>query len=483
LALRFNEVVPINCVIGYLDISPPAASCVFAVGGIGLDAVFSAALEPVALNLTFQYDWSAARRLSQDATRLAVSPDDLETALATLLQDSKSTSSIGVIITNECSLDQDAFGMMFDNDGIHGSTIGPRRGIALFMNSIGNQAQANNLTDDQLNTFVSYVLLHELGHAFNLWHLRNSGTIMDPTIRPLPFTDPDNCKPGAHMVSFDEAHREFLRRLDGQQPQYVLPGGCKFGDRPGITVIDDSAFGRARASSAPLQLAIALSHETFTCYEPVEMSVVVALASGSVAVPVPTIDPAYEALAIDIMGRDGVWRSFRPLFRFCHEGSPISITPGALVSRDIPIWRESGGCTSDAPGRYSIRARLHIDHYMLMSNVVDCDVVRSNHWGAYPSILKPPLARDDTQTALLYGTDWKRSVHRDRLLTSAMVRTDDPTSSSLLYAAGTSALRRSGKTGDTGERRHAAHWLEAAEKEHAVTTARRLKIVELLQTL
>lgn len=345
-------------------------------------------------------DGSAAIDLAIDTSRrhslsaqpgIGVDDAELQDALASLLgAGGTAHGSLGLILADVYRPMPDAYGFMFDLDE-HQPAFGPRQGCAVFLDKIETVIKAANKSDADFRDLVAYTAVHEIGHAFNLWHVDNAPSFM-------------TTYPGADFqqaCTFVPEEMAYLRHaVDASNASYVLPGGSAFGERGPI---GDSGGGQPYLVAKPLPLAlqIGLSHESFWQFEPVELDVQLSVTDPtSAALDIPNvIDPGYPHFVIWITRPDGERHRYRPSVRFCGSPLRLEVTPERPFRRDISLFRQSGGYMFNAAGRHLVQAELRLGPgQVIQSNIVECEVRRadgdSSSYAALRALLEDRQAMD-----------------------------------------------------------------------------------------
>lgn len=353
-------------------------------------SVFLQASGAAALDVAL--DWSRRGTVAQIPHFNAVSVADLSGALVKLLAGAKQPA-VGLLLADFFEPDPDQYGAMFELDGQ--DPLGPRQGCAIFAGGIQAALESAGRGNDPnaLLEFIAYTAMHEIGHAFNLWHVEGS------YMRPFPHPE----SPGPY--GFVDKQQQYLAlAANPSDERFVLPGhgSSNYGERPdGWSGLDDSNpfAGPGGRSRSPV-FRIDLSHQSFYSFEPVELDVCLSLPRGvkrSIEVP-NEIDPGYDGFQIWITVPSGERRRYRAFTRFCRSNGKRTVSAKQPYRRDISLFRESGGSTFRVAGRHSIQVAFRISSKRtLWSNVVTCEVKSadwtSNKWRQARELLESPEAR------------------------------------------------------------------------------------------
>jgi hypothetical protein len=423
-------------------------------------------------------DWSR-RDIAVPWPDFGVDDGKLQEALALVMAAGPPTtdSQIGLILANFYSPVGTVYGYMFDLDMLS-SQIGARQGCALFLRQIQNATGAD---EQSFRERVGFVAAHELGHAFNLWHVEALSFMKRPPN--------DNI---ADACSFVKDHQDYLKQAaHPDEAHFVLPSAdaSAFGTRvPGHgfpSGTDDSYF--MQRQDTPLKLQIALSHKKFWHFEPVELELELSLSDAKAAsITVPEeMDPGYARFEIWITRPDGERHRFRPQRRHCGNPRTMTITHDRPFHRDISIFRQAGGYTFPMVGRYSVEVRLHFfGGEPLVSNAVECEVL-----AAEPEV----TAYRDARAVLASTTATKLLRYRSRLPHRADVAQlrryaeANPTTASaaaIAYSLGSVFLKTAALTADTGVagdlRGHGLLLLQSVADHPLLGTHRRQILTDML---
>jgi hypothetical protein len=341
-------------------------------GGNSLGSYFQQQSGNALLDVVF--DWNFRDYFSKDGIETeGVNTDHLMQALSKLFETAGPTLNpgLGLLICNQFAQAPSQFGLMFDYDGQDGS-FGPRQGFAVFIAAI-KAAMPNETEPSALSEFIGYTVVHELGHAFNLWHVEDNSIMQ-------PHPDPATVLNGTYK--FNDTHAHYLSlAAETDEADYVLPGHGRepFGTRaPGFPSEHDDSFAGPQENNSGISFKIGLSHNSFWSFEPVELDVKLSISDkklDSISVP-NEIDPGYPSFHIWVTRPDGERFRFRSQVHFCRPNGLLTITPDKPFMRDIAIFRQHDSYTFTMPGQYKVQASLRIQPgRFLMSNTVKCEVL------------------------------------------------------------------------------------------------------------
>jgi hypothetical protein len=386
---------------------------------------------------------------------------------------------VGLFLTDSYESDDILpYGMMFDAVGRDGS-FGPRQGCAVFLDSI---APAVGGAGDKLNEFVAFSALHELGHAFNLWHI-GGDSIMQPSPSPNAM---GSCK-------FDPLHTTYLARAaDTLVGKDVMPGGSNFGDRPsdcGAPPGSDSPFESAAKTSPQFGLTIKLSHEAFWAFEPIEMELKLSLKEGkqkTIELP-KELDPAFEGFQIWLTNPRGERRIFSSDVRICQSNAKMVLEEGKPFRRDVSLLRELGHATFSFPGAYEVQVVIRLpDGKIVRSNVARCKIKPPEHDRTAWEAARKALYKPSVQRLFRYKRTAPPEIDVKAMLAVA-AHSSDVTASMIHYALGKTFARKMNRPGQERKkqtlRKSAAAQLERALKIGNLGVHRRAVTTELLSKL
>ncbi|HEY5853551.1 MAG TPA: hypothetical protein VIW24_05725 [Aldersonia sp.] len=262
------------------------------------------------------------------------------------------------------------FGIMFDDDAV------PREGSVGFADAtLGNsaiiEAGARNRPLDEVPAAFLRTLVHEAGHALNLFHPKHDvhappiGTeIMNQTGDVMGFATVTNPYPRNATFAFAEHDR--LSLIHSPDPQ-VRPGWKPFGWghgslSAGLPVPAD-AMGLVNADDAEgLLLELQLPPEVFVGEYAV--AVVVLTNTGDAPREVTTrFNLAEGDLRLLHVLPDGAVEQVRDVVLACGPRPTTTLAPGAAISARMQVFFTSEGVTFDQPGTHRLRAELDIDEF------------------------------------------------------------------------------------------------------------------------
>ncbi len=260
------------------------------------------------------------------------------------------------------------FGVMFDDDTV------PREGAVGFADAtLNNDSRidptAQNQALNNVPTAFMRTLVHEAGHAFNLFHPKHDihmpaiGTeIMNQTGDVIGFASSTNTYPGNASFVFSEHDRTSL--IHAPDPQ-VRPGWKNFGwghgslsaglpapvDVSGLNT-GDSADGLELTVRMPGQAFVGeyLTAEvtlTNTGDSPRQVTSLLTLAEGDL-VFLRTSPGGEVDHVLDIAVGCGP----RPL---------VLLQPGESISNHVQVFFTNQGVTFTTPGRHTVVAQLEVD--------------------------------------------------------------------------------------------------------------------------
>lgn len=274
------------------------------------------------------------------------------------------------------------FGVMFDDDTV------PREGAVGFADAtLGSDANiaagARNQPLNNVPAAFLRTLIHEAGHAFNLFHPKHDvhlpgiGTeIMNQTGDVMGFATTTNTYPGNATFAFSEHDR--LSLIHAPDPQ-VKPGWKNFGWGHGSlssglpTPADVSGYA-GDEGDVGLELRISLPPNAFVGeYITAEVTVV---NTGDAPRPVTSLLSLAEGdLVFERTRPDGKVDQVLDIVVGCGPRPMVTLQPGESVSNHVQVFFTNQGVTFTEPGRHTISALLSADpHTTVTSAPVTIDV-------------------------------------------------------------------------------------------------------------
>jgi hypothetical protein len=260
------------------------------------------------------------------------------------------------------------FGIMFDDDSV------PREGAVGFADAtLGNQSfiepaarnqQLNNVPAAFLRT-----LIHEAGHALNLFHPKHDthnppiGTeIMNQTGDVMGFASPTNQYPGNATFAFAPHDHDSL--VHSPDPQ-VRPGWKNFGWghgslSAGVPVPTDAAGLQVGDDAEGLTLRIDLPAEVFVG-EFVTATVTLANTGDTAREVTSRLNLAEGYLRFHHVLPDGAVEQVRDVVVACGPRGTTQLDPGESLTARMQVYFTSEGVTFDKPGTHVVRAELDVD--------------------------------------------------------------------------------------------------------------------------
>ena len=260
------------------------------------------------------------------------------------------------------------FGVMFDQDTV------PREGAVGFADAtLPNQsiieAGARNRPLDEVPAAFLRTLIHEAGHALNLFHPKHDvhvppiGTeIMNQTGDVMGFATATNPYPGNATFAF--APHDHTSLVHSPDPQ-VRPGWKGFGwGHGGLTSglpEPTDAEGLVNQDDAEgLQLELKLPNEVFVGQYVV--AEVVLTNTGDVPREVSTsLNLSEGDLRFLHAPPSGDVEQVRDIVLACGPRQTTTLQPGEFMTSRMQVYFTSAGVTFDVPGRHVVRAEFDVD--------------------------------------------------------------------------------------------------------------------------
>jgi hypothetical protein len=325
------------------------------------------------------------------------------------------------------------FGVMFDDDSV------PREGAVGFADAtLGDQAYVEaGARNQRLNAVPAAflrTLVHEAGHALNLFHPKHDthnppiGTeIMNQTGDVMGFASATNTYPGNATFSFAPHDHDSL--VHSPDPQ-VRPGWKNFGWghgslSAGVPIAADAAGLQVGDDAEDLVLAIELPTEVFVG-EYVTASVSLTNSGAEPQTVTGRLNLAEGYLRFHHVLPDGSVEQVRDVVVACGPRASTQLAPGESITARMQVFFTSEGVTFEQPGTHVVRAEFVADaHTTVRSNRVRVHV-RTAATEAEVAISTQTMDAGVGRAFALgdFGSD---SDARDRLVTVAEAHHDADT--------------------------------------------------------
>ncbi|MFK4808183.1 hypothetical protein ACI3KX_20150 [Microbacterium sp. ZW CA_36] len=260
------------------------------------------------------------------------------------------------------------FGIMFDDDTV------PREGAAGFADvRLGNDsfiaAAARGRPLDEVPAAFLRTLVHEAGHAFNLWHPKHDvhnpgiGTeIMNQTGDVMGFATAANPYPGNASFLFSDHDRTSL--IHSPDPQ-VRPGWKNFGWghgdlSAGLPAPVDAAGLWGDQGDDGLELTVAMPAQAFVG-EYVTAEVVLTNVSDQARTVTTLINLSEGDLVFLHTPPDHSLQHLVDVAIGCGPRPMTVLQPGESVRNHVQVFFTNQGVTFTEPGRHTVAAQLEVD--------------------------------------------------------------------------------------------------------------------------
>ncbi|MFE5410896.1 hypothetical protein [Microbacterium sp. NPDC056569] len=260
------------------------------------------------------------------------------------------------------------FGIMFDDDTV------PREGAAGFADAtLGGgstiAAAARNRPLDEVPAAFLRTLVHEAGHAFNLWHPKHDvhnpgiGTeIMNQTGDVIGFATAANPYPGNASFVFSQHDRTSL--IHSPDPQ-VRPGWKNFGWGHGNlsaglpAPVDVAGLGGDTGDEA-LSLTVTMPAQAFVG-EYVTAEVVLTNVSDQPRTVTTLINLSEGDLVFLHTSPDRSLEHLVDVAIGCGPRPTTVLQPGESIRNHVQVFFTNQGVTFTEPGRHTVVAQLEVD--------------------------------------------------------------------------------------------------------------------------
>jgi hypothetical protein len=260
------------------------------------------------------------------------------------------------------------FGIMFDDDAV------PREGAAGFAdvrlsNDTVIEASARNQPLNNVPAAFLRTLVHEAGHAFNLFHPKHDVhsppigiEIMNQTGDVIGFATAANPYPGNAAFGFAEHDR--LSLIHSPDPQ-VRPGWKNFGWGHGSlssglpTPVDVAGLSTGSADEG-LTLTLRPPQQAFVG-EYITAEVVVTNTGAQPRAVTGLLTLAEGDLVVLRTTPQGTLDHVLDIAIGCGPRPMVQLDPGQSLSNHVQVFFTNQGVTFDTPGRHTLVAQLEVD--------------------------------------------------------------------------------------------------------------------------
>lgn len=261
---------------------------------------------------------------------------------------------------------QGSFGVMFDQVAPHRQGAVGFHDPTLPDNPVIEAGARGEALGDVPLAFLR-TLVHEAGHAFNLFHPKHDvhavpvgTTIMNQTGDVIGFSTAANPYPCTATMAFDDHNRTSL--IHSPDPQ-VKPGWKEFGwghstSFAGVGEPTDAA-GLQAAELDPLGLTLELAvPEQIQRGEFVVGTVTVTNTGDEVRLVNAALNLAEGDLWLSVVTPAGERVDVRDVVLACGPPRMVELDPAASLSGQLELLYTSTGVTFDQPGKYTIHAEF-----------------------------------------------------------------------------------------------------------------------------
>ena len=258
-------------------------------------------------------------------------------------------------------------GLMFDQTDPHREgAVGfadPQLGSSSILEPSAQNQPLGNVPAAFLRT-----LIHEAGHAFNLFHPKHDvhsvptgTTIMNQTGDVMGFATTTDRYPGNATFAFNDHNATSL--VHSPDPQ-VAPGWKKFGwghgsASSGLPVPTDVAGLTAAAEAHDLHLELTVP-ELAVRGEVVIAEVTVTNVGESPRWVTSRLNLAEDDLSIHVEHPDGTSRVARDIVLACSMPRLVELEPNGSISASFQLFFTNEGFTFDQPGLHRLTAELDV---------------------------------------------------------------------------------------------------------------------------
>lgn len=266
-------------------------------------------------------------------------------------------------------LGSNTFGLMFDQQAPHREGAVGYYDAEFNNSSLLEPAVKNQALGDVPAGFLR-TLVHEAGHAFNLFHPKADvhapsigTTVMNQTGDVMSLATTGNLYPSNITWGFNDHNRTSL--IHSPDPQ-VAPGWKEFGwghgsSSAGLSEPTDAlGLRRGGPDLDGLDLAVSIPNQAVRG-EFVTAEITVSNTSDGVRRVSRHLNLADGDLDIGVTTPSGHEARIRDVVHLCGHNDAVDLAPGESVSSTIQLFYANCGHVFDAPGRYRLAARLVAD--------------------------------------------------------------------------------------------------------------------------
>lgn len=258
-------------------------------------------------------------------------------------------------------------GLMFDQSAPHREGAVGFADPQLGSSSILEPSAQNQQLGDVPAAFLR-TLIHEAGHAFNLFHPKHDvhsvptgTTIMNQTGDVMGFATTTNRYPGNATFALNDHNATSL--VHSPDPQ-VAPGWRSFGwghgsVSSGLPVPTDVAGLTASAEAHDLRLELTIP-ELAVRGEVVIAEVSVTNVGESPRWVTSRLNLAEDDLSIHVEHPDGTSRVARDIVLACSMPRLVELEPNGSITASFQLFFTNEGFTFDQPGMYRLTAELDV---------------------------------------------------------------------------------------------------------------------------
>lgn len=231
-------------------------------------------------------------------------------------------------------------------------------------------------------------LIHEAGHAFNLFHPKHDvhsppigTTIMNQTGDVMGFATTSNPYPCNATMAFNDHNRTSL--IHSPDPQ-VKPGWKEFGWGHGSAwsgiaePVDAAGLDEGDAADGALKLDLEVPANA--CRGDFVVATVRVTNTGDSPAEVSAaLNLAEDDLKISARHPNGDRIAMRDVVVVCGERRKVTLDPGQSIEGQVQLFYSSLGLTFDQPGRYELQAEFNVgdEHQSVLRSAPASIVVRS----------------------------------------------------------------------------------------------------------